>query len=391
MAKRRKLEAPSSEDLSRLEDEFRRETPIAGIGRAGVAPIAQVAADSAALAQPASTEDRAHQAQLESRAAELRAAEEDGRLLVDLAIGEIDADAMVRDRAILDRDEMMELRLSIAANGLRLPIEVFELPKDMVKDGVRYGLLSGYRRLMAVRELLALTEQEKYKTIRAILRPATEVDGAFVAMVEENEVRSELSHFERGRIAVISSQQGAFLNVEEAVNKLFATGSKAKRSKVRSFALIFEELGDMLAFPELLSEKRGLRLAQALRQGGESRLRDALASALVSNIDDEWAVLEAEMARICASRCQWLALRCGFAGAVSQGTTTNRTKPQAANSPAPAMTATCWSSGIPNNANAAKPSTVVTRDTDVGRISRRRRVAASAQFVAGPVASAWIA
>lgn len=302
MAKRRKLEAPSSDDLSKLEEEFRRETRPdaagAGIGRAGVAPIAQVAADSAALAQPASVADRARQAQLEARAADLVAAERDGRLMVDLALAEIDADAMVRDRAILDRDEMTELRLSIAASGLRLPIEVFELPPALVRDGVRYGLLSGYRRLMAVRELLALTEQDKYRTIRAILRPAAETDAAFVAMVEENEVRSELSHFERGRIAVISSQQGAFVNVEEAVNKLFATGSKAKRSKVRSFALIFEELGDMLAFPELLSEKRGLRLAQALRQGGESRLRDALAGAAPDTADEEWAALEAEIARM---------------------------------------------------------------------------------------------
>ncbi|WP_372884215.1 ParB N-terminal domain-containing protein [Shimia sp.] len=302
MAKRRKLEAPSSDDLSKLEEEFRRETRPdaagAGIGRAGVAPIAQVAADSAALAQPASVADRARQAQLEARAADLVAAERDGRLMVDLALAEIDADAMVRDRAILDRDEMTELRLSIAAGGLRLPIEVFELPPALVRDGVRYGLLSGYRRLMAVRELLALTEQDKYRTIRAILRPAAETDAAFVAMVEENEVRSELSHFERGRIAVISSQQGAFVNVEEAVNKLFATGSKAKRSKVRSFALIFEELGDMLAFPELLSEKRGLRLAQALRQGGESRLRDALAGAAPDTADEEWAALEAEIARM---------------------------------------------------------------------------------------------
>lgn len=298
MAKRRKLEAPSSEDLSKLEDEFRRETPGAGIGRPGVAPIAQVAADSAAMAQPASVADRARQAQLEASETALRAADADGRLMQDLPVHEIAADAMVRDRAVLDQAEMTELRLSIAANGLRLPVEVYALPADRVQDGQRYGLLSGYRRLMAVRGLLDLTAQDQYKTIRAIVRPTTETDAAFVAMVEENEVRSELSHFERGRIAVISSQQGAFLNVEDAVNKLFATGSKAKRSKVRSFALIFEELGDMLTYPELLSEKRGLRLAQALRQGGESRLRDALASGVAANAEEEWALLETEIARM---------------------------------------------------------------------------------------------
>jgi ParB family chromosome partitioning protein len=295
MAKRRKLVAPSSADLTRLEEEFRRETsapePAAAQVR-GVAPIAKIAADAAAVAQPASAADRVRQADLEVKAAKLSAAETDGRLLVDLPIGEIDADAMVRDRAALDADEMLELRLSISANGLRLPIEVYELPGASHGEAPRYGLLSGYRRLMAVRELLGLTEEEQFKTIRAIIRPPADTDAAFVAMVEENEVRSELSHFERGRIAVISAQQGAFLNVEDAVNRLFATGSKAKRSKVRSFALIFEELGDMLEFPDALSEKRGLKLAQTLRQGGETRIRDGLAAATSATSDEEWAVIE---------------------------------------------------------------------------------------------------
>lgn len=102
--------------------------------------------------------------------------------------------------------------------------------------------------------------------------------GAFAAMIEENEIRSSLSHFERGRIAVIAAQQGAFANVEASVEALFQQASKAKRSKIRSFALIFEELGDMLAFPEALREKDGLRLATGLRDGAERALREALAA-----------------------------------------------------------------------------------------------------------------
>ena len=92
--------------------------------------------------------------------------------------------------------------------------------------------------------LALLTGDDRYARIRALIRPRAEADAAFVLMVEENEVREELSHFERGRIAVIAANQGAFANTEDAVNKLFASGSKAKRSKVRSFALIFEELGE---------------------------------------------------------------------------------------------------------------------------------------------------
>ena len=197
---------------------------------------------------------------------------------------------MVRDRMVIDGEAQAELRLSIAASGLRLPIEVFEL--ETPEEGRRYGLLSGYRRLMAVRGLLELTEAQKHTTIRAIVRPRSETDAAFAAMVEANEVRAELSQFERGRIAVIAAQQGAFANTEAAVDVLFTTGSKAKRSKVRSFALIFEELGDMLRFPEALTEKRGLRLAAALRAGGEARLRAALAEREAAEAEEEWALIE---------------------------------------------------------------------------------------------------
>lgn len=299
MAKRRKLEAPSLEDLNQIEEQVRDEVSRRNPMGAGgvVAPIAQVVADSAALSQTASVEERAEQARIRTQADKLEQAENDGRLLSDLPLEQIEADAMIRDRTILDEAEMMELRLSISANGLRLPVEVYELAEPRA-DGVRYGLLSGYRRLMAVQALKELTEQEKYDTIRAIIRPRATADAAFVAMVEENEVRAELSHFERGRISVIAAQQGAFTNVEDAVDRLFATGSKAKRSKVRSFAMIFEELGDMLEFPEALTERRGLRIAQALRHGTESRLRDALADRTPADPDEEWSFIEPVLAKV---------------------------------------------------------------------------------------------
>lgn len=292
MAKRRKLEAPSVDDLSRIEAEFRRETtprgPLAG-GRP--APIAQVAAEAAAQAPVADPSRRAEQARLEAEAGRLRQAQADGLLMVELPLSDIDADAMIRDRAVLDEAEMAELEASIAASGLRLPIEVFELAEPRA-DGVRYGLISGYRRLRAMRGLHGQTGAAEYAAIKALVRPRRGSDDAFAAMVEENEVRAQLSHFERGRIVVIAMQQGAFASVEDAVNRMFASASKAKRSKVRSFALVFEELGDMLTYPEGLTEKQGLRLAQALRQGFAARLRESLAQAAPATAEEEWAILD---------------------------------------------------------------------------------------------------
>ena len=97
---------------------------------------------------------------------------------------------------------------------------------------------------------------------------------------------------------MIAAQQGVFASIEDAVSALFSAASKAKRSKIRSFAVIFEELGDLLEFPHLLREKDGLRIATALRNGADSALRDALADAKGVNPEEEWALLEPVIAAL---------------------------------------------------------------------------------------------
>lgn len=291
MAKRRKVSAPSAEDLNQIEAEFRRETLTRP--NAGVAPISQIASEAALNHNAIPAENRAEIARDKADAETMRAAQEQGRVIAEIPISDIAEASMVRDRMVLDAGEMEELKLSISAHGLRLPIEIYAQDAGAEKP---YGLLSGFRRLQAVRDLYALTKQEKYAQIKAIIRRPDDLGGAVTAMVEENEIRASLSHFERGRIAVISAQQGVFPSIEAAVNALFSSGSKAKRSKIRSFALIFEELGDLLSFPEFLKEKDGLRLAAVLRSGAESRLREGLAAGQergdCQSAAEEWALLE---------------------------------------------------------------------------------------------------
>lgn len=292
MAKRRKLATPSQDDLTALEDRFRDETPVRP--NTGVAPIAQVVAEAAQAAEPGETARRVEDAE----AGRYREAEAKGLILKEIPLAEIDEAAMIRDRTVVDATDLAELRNSIDINGLRLPIEVFErstLTPGEAQDPTapRYGLLSGYRRLLAMRELLGATgNTARFGTIKALLRAPETAGSAFAAMVEENEIRADLSPFERGRIAVVTAGQGVFASTEEAISTLFLQASKAKRSKIRSFALVFEELGDLLTFPDLLKEKQGLRLAAALRNGGEAALRDALERATVANPDEEWPVLE---------------------------------------------------------------------------------------------------
>lgn len=285
MARRRKLEAPSAEDMTRLEQEFRSETPM----RNAMAPIAQVAADAAMQSPVVDTGAREKIAKDAVDAEALREAVGKGLVMVEVPLEHIDLDDMIRDRASLDTSELEELKVSIQANSLRLPVELYEL-RD-AKGVAKYGVVSGYRRVMAIKALKEQTNEARFSTVKALIKPIGTVPDAFVAMVEENEVRSQLSHFERGRISVISVQNGAFASVEEAVAKLFASASKAKRSKVRSFAQVFEDLGDLLKYADQLTEKQGLRLASVLRMGGVHEMREVLGSCAAIDAEQEWAAV----------------------------------------------------------------------------------------------------
>ncbi len=286
MAKRRKLEAPSAEDLTRLEAEFRGETS----DRPNLAPIAQVAAEAALEAPVLPSETRLESAEIEA----YRDKDARGLVLREIPIGEINPTEIFRDRTMLNQSELDELQTSIALNGLRMPIEVFALPDDPDNPRThRFGLISGYRRLLAYSNLHDLTRKDTYARIKAIVRETQSTQQSLAAMIEENEIRADVSHYERGRVAAVAAQSGFFPTLEAAVNDLYPVASKAKRSKIRSFALIFEELGDLLEFPELLTEKQGLKIASALRDGFETPLRDALGQAVPEVPGDEWAVLEA--------------------------------------------------------------------------------------------------
>lgn len=288
MARRTKLTAPSVEELKSLEDGFAAKPSMGAAGM--MPPIAQVAAEAAALTPSVTADMRAEAARDKRDAERLRQAEAEGLVLLEVPTAQIVADELTRDRMIMDPEEMRELKDSIVMNGLRLPIEIFEILDP--GDGPRYGLLSGFRRLAALRALEAESGKAIYSRIRAILREPGSVAAAYLSMVEENEIRASLTPYERGRVAVLAVQQGAYETVDSAVNGLFHAASKAKRSKIRSFALVHEELGDMLVFPEVLSERAGLRLAGALRAGLAGRLREALASGQGVDAEEEWALLE---------------------------------------------------------------------------------------------------
>jgi ParB family chromosome partitioning protein len=207
-------------------------------------PIAQVAGDASA------------QASLREVVEVLASARAEGRLVQKLPLDSIDAGYLVRDRIETDEEELGHLMTSLRNHGQRNPIEVTELP------GGRFGLISGWRRMAALARLQAETGEARFGQVLALLRSPDTSEAAYVAMVEENEVRLGLSYYERARIAAKAVELGVFASEKQALQRLFAAASRAKRSKIGSYLAIYHGLDAALRHPSAIPERLGLALAR---------------------------------------------------------------------------------------------------------------------------------
>ena len=269
-------------------------------------PIARVAAEAAG------------QAALAEVVETLRRAQEEGRMVIEIPLDDVAADHLLRDRIAREEnaaggpgaaadEEMTALRESLRAHGQRMPIEVTPLrgpASDEGRDGgfargrLPFGLISGWRRLAALRALHAETGDERFATIRALVRRPGNAAAAYVAMVEENEIRLGLSQYERARVAARAAERGVFPSEKAALLALFAGASRAKRSRIRAFVEIYHALDDALRFPTHLPERLGLRLVELLRAGAAPEIAAALDAAAPRDPEAELAVLEALVARL---------------------------------------------------------------------------------------------
>ena len=251
-------------------------------------PIARVAGESAA------------EAALATLSAEVTQARAEGRLIVPLAITEIAEDHLVRDRVAVDEEEMAVLMASISDRGQQTAIDVIDLGADGGAGGRRYGLISGWRRLLALRRLHGATGEERFATIKALVRQPETAAEAYRAMVDENEIRVGLGYWERARIAVRAAEIGLYPTVQLALRDLFAAASRAKRSKIGSFVTLYLALGDdALDFPAALPERLGLALAKAVEEDPDlpARLAAELAAAPAATAAEEQARLAAVLER----------------------------------------------------------------------------------------------
>ncbi len=277
MAKRKRLVLPDPAAVAPTAPETKSAYPL------GVAPRARSAAPIAAEAAEASAA-----AGFEEMAEALRRAREEGRMVLPLPLDDIDANHLVRDRTVLHADDLEALQSSIAARGQQTPIEVVAL------EGGRYGLISGLRRLTALRRLHNDDPKGGFDTIKALLRQPGDSAEAYLAMVEENEIRVGLSYYERARIAAKAVEQGVFDTSKTALLTLYRAASRAKRSKIRSFLAVVDALDGALEYPEQIGERLGLQLSAALEAdpGLARRLRAHLTQVKGQTPEAEKAAIE---------------------------------------------------------------------------------------------------
>jgi ParB family chromosome partitioning protein len=198
------------------------------------------------------------------------------------AIDAIDAQALLRDRTTLDPAALDTLTRSIAAEGLRLPIEVWQLSTP--RNGHTHGLISGLRRLTAARAL-------GLSTVPAFLRTPQSLAQALAAMVTENEVRAPISPWEKARLLLAAVEEGHFDTPDAALSTLFPTLPRTSRLRLRSHVTVVEALGPLLTQPETLGTRQLDQIAAALSGGHEDLLTATLQPHAGSSPQTQWTAL----------------------------------------------------------------------------------------------------
>lgn len=277
MAKRKRLSPAQDSYLSPAEG---ARPGTGGPAALSAPPIAQVASDAAA------------EGALQELTTVLETARAKGLMVEEIALSAIDETHLVRDRLEQDEEEMAGLIGSLQARGQQTPIEVVALGAE-APPGKTHGLISGWRRLTALRRLSAQTNDPAFATIKALVIRPDSAEAAYVAMVEENEIRVNLSHYERARIAVRALREGVYSSQKYALQSLFANATRAKRSKIGSFVTLVEALDEVLRYPTAIREKLGLGLVRAFGQdpGFAAEVAQALREQPCHSAEDELARL----------------------------------------------------------------------------------------------------
>lgn len=254
-------------------------------------PMASAIAENAEALQARKSAAEAIREENDALAHEFVALKRSGHVVQSIPLDEVHTYMLVRDRMPGEDEELAELITSIRDIGLSNPIRVLPRP-----DGTGYELVQGYRRLSAYRRLLEETEDEAWISIPALVMPGeADIAGLYRRMVDENVIRKDLSFAEMAHAAQsYAADPGTEANdLSEAVAALFQSAPYSKRSYIRSFAALLEQIGPALHFPTEIPRALGVALAREFRDRPEvvGQVKDALSKSADRSIEDELGVL----------------------------------------------------------------------------------------------------
>lgn len=252
-------------------------------------PMASAVRENAESLRARADAERAIREENDALAHEFVRARGQGLVMSRIDLGRIRADKLTRDRRDIDQDGLRELMDSIRDLGLSNPIQVEE-----AEDG--FELIQGLRRLTAFRALHAETGDAAYAAIPALVRPRGEaLERLYRRMVDENLIRTDISFAEMAALARSYSEDPgtACADVEAAVQVLYGSAGKQKRSYIRAFAKLLAALDGDLRHAEAIPRALGLAVRKRMEAEPASLhdLRRMLAARPSRNAEDELAIL----------------------------------------------------------------------------------------------------
>ncbi len=180
--------------------------------------------------------------------------------LIDIAVQLIEKEALPRDRSQTDEEDDHQLYMSILLDGLRQPIEVWDKG-----DGTGYGLIAGHRRLTVYQALAK--DSDRYAKIPAFIREVDTLPNAMAEMIAENEIRANVSPWDRARIIVEACNTRIFETPDAAIAALHRRASDVKKRRLRATVMVVETFLETFPDPHSLSERKLLRLGALIRAG----------------------------------------------------------------------------------------------------------------------------
>lgn len=275
-------------DIEMPEDPAPVEPARPGDGRRG--PMASAVRENAESLRRRAEVEQKIRAENDALAHEFVKAQGQGLVMQRIPLDAVLTRKLTRDRTDVDQSDLQELCDSILAIGLSNPIRV-----ERCEDG--FELVQGLRRLSAFRRLDAEHPDAGYDAIPAVVMESGEtLDMLYRRMVDENLIRADVSFAEMARLAeaYAADPDTAAADADAAVDILFGSVGKQKRSYIRGFVRLLHMAGPLLKHPAALPRSLGLAVRKELEADSAAlhKLR-----ALLSTRPDRSAEDEAQMLR----------------------------------------------------------------------------------------------